>query len=367
LKLNELLRIISNLASKRAPSGIEELRGAVFKEEMEKILDREDIPVKRDGLGNVYVKFKGREKKKSIAIVAHLDEIGGTIRKINKNGSLEFSKRGGYEGRWLVSRRVSILNKDGNWINGVIGGRSVHAVPVKLRTKEKISTNEMEIYLGANSREEVKSKYKLHIGAPFVFSGYFGLLNPDFDDEIIAGYSLDNLVALTALLSLSEKISKNLINEFGYLNKSYDLYIVATTREEIGTEGALYFSRNNPINEIVALDIGIVSDFKGAVSSDISIEGGPVIVWQEGGGKGIFDYTLCKKFVNVAEKKEIKYQEGVLEFYGSDAGTAQKWLGISSILIGIPIKYSHNVPEVSNLNSIEQAAELVYQYLRDQK
>jgi len=367
LNTTELLRIISNLASKRAPSGLEEWRGAVFKKEMENIIKEKDIPIKIDELGNVYIKFKGKEKKKSIAIVAHLDEIGGTIRKINKDGTLEFSKRGGYEGRWLVSRRVVILNRDGEWINGIIAGRATHAVPEKLRVKEKINTDEMEIYIGAISKEEAKERYKLHIGAPFVFSGDFGLLNPTIDDKVIAGYSMDNLVALTALISLSEKILKNLLTEFGYLNKSYDLYLVATTREEIGTEGALFFTKNNPIDQVIALDIGIVSDFKGAVSSDITIDGGPVIVWQEARGSGIFDYNLCKRFVDIAEKNKLDFQEGVLEFYGSDAGKTQKWLGISSILIGIPIKYSHNVPEVSNLQSIEKAAELVYQYLKAHK
>ena len=85
---------------------------------------------------NFFVKIKGATGKKSLAILAHMDEIGGTIRKIKKDGSLEFSKRGGYEGRWLVSKTVKILNKDGKWISGVIKGRSAHATPDKLRIKE---------------------------------------------------------------------------------------------------------------------------------------------------------------------------------------------------------------------------------------
>ncbi len=102
------------------------------------------------------------------------------------------------------------------------------------------------------------------------------------------------------------------------------------------------------------------------VSSDIRLNEGPVIVWQEAVGSGVFDYQLCKTLVEVAEHKNIKYQNGVLEFYGSDAGKAQKWLGIPSVLIGIPIMYSHNVPEVSTLSGIEDAAELIYQYLKNQ-
>ncbi|MDX1798414.1 MAG: hypothetical protein R3255_07180 [Candidatus Lokiarchaeia archaeon] len=91
---------------------------------------------------------------------------------------------------------------------------------------------------------------------------------------------------------------------------------------------------------------------------------GPVIVWQGASGSGVFDYQICKSLVEVAEQNNIKYQNGVLEFYGSDAGKAQKWLGIPSAFVGIPAMFAHNVPEISTLECIEQAAELIYQYLR---
>ncbi len=362
----EIFEIIKTFSSARAPSGLEKARGELFKTEIEKILANKDIKINTDSLSNYFVKFNGKSSKKNIAILAHLDEIGGTIRKIKKNGTLEFSKRGGYEGRWLVSRKVSILNKEGKWISGVIGGRSPHATPQKLRGEEKVEPHEMEIFIGAIDKEEVINTFKIHIGAPFVFSGEFELLNEVFNDNIISGYSMDNLVALTGLILLVKKIVNNLLDESGNLKKPFDLYIVATTREEIGTEGSLFFARNNPIDEIIALDIGLVEDFPGTVSSDIKLNAGPVIVWQEASGTGVFDYQLCRTLVKVAEQNNIKYQDGVLEFYGSDAGKVQKWLGIPSALVGIPTMFAHNVPEISTLNGIEEAAELIYQYLKNQ-
>ena len=53
--------------------------------------------------------------------------------------------------------------------------------------------------------------------------------------------------------------------------------------------------------------------------------------------------------------------------YGSDAGKTQKWLGVPSALIGIPVMFSHNVPEICTLKGIETAAELIYQYLKNIK
>lgn len=362
----EIFRIIKTLSSARAPSGLERARGELFKKELEKIFINKGIEIKTDSLSNYYIKINGKSSKKAIAILAHMDEIGGTIRRIKKEGTLEFSERGGYEGRWLVSKKISILNMEGKWINGVIAGRSAHTAPPKLREEEKIEPLQMEIFIGAQDKQEVIEKFKIHVGAPFVFSGEFGLLNEAFNDDIISGYSMDNLVALTGLVLLAQKISNNLLNEDGDLIKQFDLYIVATTREEIGTEGALFFARNNSIDEIIALDIGIVEDLPGMVSSDIKLNDGPVIVWQEAGGSGVFDYKLCKNLVEVADQNNLKYQNGILEFYGSDAGKAQKWLGIPSVLIGIPIMYSHNVPEISTLSGIEEAAKLIFQYLKNQ-
>jgi putative aminopeptidase FrvX len=360
---NEILKVLKKLAAKRAPSGLEKARGEIFRQELERCLQNKNIPVNIDTLGNVYVKFEGLSPKKAIAVYAHIDEIGGTIRNINNNGMLEFSKRGGYEGRWLLSREIQILNRESKWIKGVIEGRSVHSVPQDLRNKEKIEAHEQKIYIGARNADEVKNLYKIHIGAPFVFSGSFGLLNPEIDDDIIAGYSLDNLVAVTCLILLTEKIANNLLNEEGKFQKDYNLNIVSTTREEIGTEGALFFSRNNKIDHVIAIDIGIVADFTGRVNSDIKLREGPVITWQELNGTGVFDFESCKKLALIAEKNNIPYQDGIFEYYGSDAGKTQKWLGIPSILVGIPTMYSHNVPEISTLSGIEKAANLVYQYL----
>jgi putative aminopeptidase FrvX len=363
----EIFSIIAKLSSKRAPSGLESERGEIFKDEIKKIFSDKLISVNKDSIGNYFLKLKGTSSKKKIAIFAHLDEIGGTIRKINKKGRLEFSQRGGYEGRWLISRKVLILNREGKWINGVIGGRPPHATPEKLREKEKIEVLELEIFIGALTKDEVINKYKIHVGAPFVFSGEVELLNPDINDDIISGYSLDNLLGLAGLIILVKKIQKNLLNDFGNLRKQFDLFIVATVREEIGTEGALFFARNNTVDEVIALDIGLVTNFPGGVSSDITLTGGPTIIWQELRGLGVFDYELCRKLVKIAEENNLKYQNAVLEYYGSDSGKIQKWLGMSSGLIGIPSMFSHNVPEISTLSGIEEAAELIFQYLKSQK
>jgi hypothetical protein len=43
------------------------------------------------------------------------------------------------------------------------------------------------IFIGAQNKEDVLNSYKVHVGAPFVFSGTFDILNPEINDDIIAG------------------------------------------------------------------------------------------------------------------------------------------------------------------------------------
>jgi len=62
----DILEIITRLASERAPSGLEEQRGEIFKKIVEGIYTTKDLKVKTDKLGNYFLKLKGTSGKKAI-------------------------------------------------------------------------------------------------------------------------------------------------------------------------------------------------------------------------------------------------------------------------------------------------------------
>ena len=288
---------------------------------------------------------------KKIIVSAHLDEIGGTIRKICDDGRLKFSKRGSYEDGLVSGKKIKIRTSSNKWINGIIEGRSFHAINEKYRSKYPNLLEDSYIYLGAESKDEI-IMWDIHVGAPFVFDEPFGYLGKS--NNIISGKSLDDLVGITALTVLLKEITKERDIE-------HDIYIVGTVREEIGSEGALYVAKEINPNHFISLDIAYATEKSSSIETDNNVEFSdkPVIVWQDSSGIGVYDSKICEFVKHVSQSIDMETQDGVFEYYSSDAQQVQKNCGIPSICLGIPIKYSHYPPEVVNLKSILNMSYLV--------
>lgn len=354
---DRLLVWLKKISEHRAPSGIEEERMEVIGDIIKKELKFSEIH--RDRLGNLYVKFNKNIEQPKIIIMCHVDEIGATVRKITKSGRILISNRGGIESRWLVSRRVKILTSNKKWINGVLLGRTAHAVAASHRNKDNIDIFDVEIYIGAESLDEVK-KMGVHIGSPIVFSETLDLLNRDLDNDTIAGHSLDDLIAVVANLLVIGAIL-----EFNPEKLNAQILISFDTREEIGCSGAKFILKEEKPDIAIGVDVGVVENAKGMVECGAELRKGPTIVWQEASGRTIFDYDLVKEITEVSEKLGINYQNGVFQFYGSESGVAQEEFGIPSALIAIPTLTLHNVPEISTLTGIIKTAELIIGWLKE--
>ena len=188
----QVYTMLKELASIPSPSGYEEMRRNVVMKHWSE--HTKNITI--DKIGNIiaHVKSKGESNKK-IIVSAHLDEIGGTIRKICDDGRLKFSKRGSYEDGLVSGKKIKIRTSSNKWINGIIEGRSFHAINEKYRSKYPNLLEDSYIYLGAESKDEIVM-WDIHVGAPFVFDEPFGYLGNS--DNIISGKSLDDLVNIGA-------------------------------------------------------------------------------------------------------------------------------------------------------------------------
>ncbi|GAB4317586.1 MAG: M42 family metallopeptidase [Promethearchaeota archaeon] len=273
---------------------------------------------------------------------------------VTEDGRIRISARGGFESRWMIGQRVRILCRAGSWIDGFVCGRSAHGVPAKDRDKPIPPVEELEVYVGAENREDVES-LGAHPGAPVTFAGQIEPLNPDYFPGVVAGPSMDDLCAVVAMLGFMDRTWRALTRS--------TLHFVATTREEMGGLGAVAAARRLEPTHVLALDIGVVESAPEAIPTGVKLGGGPVVVWQDSSGRNVYDYDSCNELVDCAREVGLPVQEAVFQFYGSDASHVQSALGVPANLVAIPTMFSHNVPEVVDLRDVECCERLVARWL----
>ena len=208
-----------------------------------------DVKVWQDRAGNVIAKIPGADSDRAIAITAHKDEIGMLVKSIDDDGCLQVRRLGG-SFPWVYGEGVVDILGDKEVISGILsfGSRHVsHESPQKAQqvdtplmwqdawVETKCSTEELA---ASGVRPGTKVVIGKHRKQPFRLKDY------------IASYTLDNKASVTILLSLAERVK----------NPPVDIYLVASAKEEVGAIGALYFTQNQKLESLIALEIFSLSD-----------------------------------------------------------------------------------------------------------
>jgi putative aminopeptidase FrvX len=153
--------------------------------------------------------------------------------------------------------------------------------------------------------------------------------------DYIASYTLDNKASLAILLKLAEVVKK----------PRYDIYLVASAKEEVGAIGALYFTQNQTLDALIALEIC-------PLAPEYPLDAGesPVLLSQD--SYGIYDEGLNTEIENAAKKAEIELQRVVLSGFGSDASIAMKFGHVArAACLGFPTQNTHGY-EIAHLGAI---------------
>lgn len=221
---DRLFESISALVMRHSPSGMEDEVDALLKERF----DAMGLRAESDASGNLIVKIPGSGSG-SVAITAHKDEIGATVTAIAEDGRLRVRKRGG-SFPWVYGEGVVDVLGSSECVSGVLsfGSRHVtHASPQHAHRESApvrwsdawVETKRTPAELdAAGIRPGVPMVIGRHRKAPFRMKDY------------IASYALDDKASLAILLELAKRLR----------TPRQDIYLVATTREEVSASGALY-------------------------------------------------------------------------------------------------------------------------------
>ena len=335
-----LFNTIEELVMCHSPSGVE---GEID----EFLRDRlSDLQAEhwQDRAGNIIAKIPGQDSQNAIAITGHKDEIGAIVKTVSRNGRLKVRPLGGAF-PWVYGEGVVDILGDRETIPGILsfGSRHVsHESPQKaLQENAPLLWERAWVETKCNTFE--LSEAGIRPGTRVVVGKH--RKKPLRIKDYMASYTLDNKASVAILLSLAERVK----------NPRQDVYLVASAKEEVGAIGALYFTQNQPLDALIALEIC-------PLSLEYPIQGGdlPVLLSQD--GYGIYDEGLNRELKMSADLCRIPLQFAAITGFGSDASIAMKFGHVArAACLGFPTENTHGY-EIAHLGAIANCLAILEEY-----
>lgn len=314
--------------------------------------------VRVDRLGNVIALLRAaKENAPTLMLMAHMDELGLVIRKVEPDGFLRVHPLGGVPERVLGGQAFVIHTDDGHTLPAVLGIKSHHLTPAE----EKYVVVPVEhVYLDAGfaSADAVAAAH-IRVGSPVTYFPFFQQAG-----DLVMSKTLDNRLGCSILLQVLETLAHESLG--------VNLACVATVQEEFSGRGSESAAAIVRPDLAVALDVAVACDTPDLRNSaEVSLGQGPVIGTYTFHPRGPLIGTLPNpklrdRFFATATKHNLPFQIGT--FFGglTDASYVQyTGEGVPSIEIGIPTRYTHAPIEVASLVDLRTTVTLLTLFIRD--
>lgn len=333
------MELLKRLSEAVGVPGHEEKIRALAKEELAGLVDE----LRTDVLGNLIGLKRGKGEKR-VMLAAHMDEIGFLVKHIEKEGFLRIEPLGGFDPRVLLAERV-LVHTSGGDLPGVVGSKPIHILTEEER-KKPVEIKELFIDLGM-SAEEVKKAVRI---------GDSVTLRQEFSEfgEVVSGKALDDRVGVYVIIEALRRVKKH----------RCDVYLVATTQEEVGLRGARVSGFGISPDVAIAVDVTLACDVPGVSEAEQITRLGQGTAIKLKDAASISNPKLVRRLVELAEKKGIKYQLEILPRGGTDAGALQLTReGIAAATVSVPTRNVHTVVEVAHKGDIQASIDLLAAFL----
>ncbi|NET58732.1 MAG: M42 family metallopeptidase [Symploca sp. SIO2E6] len=336
---DDLFNTIEELVLHHSPSGVETQIDQYLLRRLQEL----GLEAWQDRAGNAIAKIPGQQAG-AIAITAHKDEIGGIVKTVGNKGRLEVRQLGGAF-PWVYGEGVVDLLGDKQTISGILsfGSRHVsHESPQKAQQENK-PVLWQDVWVETKCTAAELAAAGIRPGTRMVIGKH--RKRPIRLKDYIASYTLDNKASVAILLALAQQLKTPVV----------DTYLVASAKEEVGAIGALYFTQNQPLDALIALEIC-------PLSSEYPILDGeaPVLLSQD--GYGIYDEGLNGELRQAAAARDIPLQLAVITGFGSDASIAMKFGHVSrGACLSFPTQNTHGY-EIAHLGAIANCISILEAY-----
>ena len=319
-----------------------------FEEDVRRIVVREVEPlsdgVSYDGLGSVIATHGNSGPR--IMLDAHMDELGGVVRRVTPTGFLSMQMLGGWLDQALPDQRWIIIGRKGP-VTAVTGIRDVHVVPPEERTRV-FPRDGLYLDVGARTAAEV-SALGIGPGDPVVPDAPFRVLG---GGHRYLGKAWDDRVGIAVVIEALRRLRAE-----GHPNR---LFVAATVQEEIGMRGA------RTAADLIKPDIGIA--IEGGITGDSPGRSPEETQAVLGGGPGIFLYDssaipnrkLVALVADTADRTHIPLQRDLVQGYGDDSAAIQATAGgVPTVNLVVPARYTHAHNGVIDRADFDRTVDLV--------
>ena len=337
-----LLEAISNAPG---PPGLEEPIRKVMVDQMKPYADK----ISFDGLGSI-IAVQGSSGPR-IMVDAHMDELGGMIRRVTPNGYLTMQMLGGWLDQALVDQRWIIVGSKGP-VEAITGIRDIHIMPPDERTRV-FPRDSLFLDVGAKNADEVKAM-GVGPGDAVVPDSKFQPLNGTGN---YLGKAWDDRAGCAVVVEAMRRLAHS--------NHPNQIYYAITVQEEVGVRGA------HTASEAIKPDLGI--GWEGGVTIDAPGTHPEESQVKLGAGPAVFLFDSSElpnrklvAFVNqTARDASIPLQFDLVQGYGDDAAEMQKTNGgLPAVNLAVPVRYTHSHNGIINRADFDKSVDLTVALLQ---
>ena len=303
----------------------------------------------RDAADNTIVHIKGRSDKQPVAALSHVDEIALIVKRVDADGKIRVRPLGGLHPWALGESPVDILARDG-LCPGVLSIGAKHVTDESpsgpLKAGQALKWEDM--WVETRQSAEELARRGIRAGTRVVIARKHKILWRMGD--CVCGYNLDCRAGLAAIFAAGRYLRAH--------QPAQDVYLIASSSEEIGGHGALYALAQLPVQTAVAIDIAPAASEYGTANN-----GDPIIAVKD--ARGLYDGRVIERFESLATAGGFGIQTAVLSSYASDATIAKTSGAIGrAALIGYPGDNTHGY-EICAWDGIVNTARLLLAFLED--
>ncbi|HEX4605243.1 MAG TPA: M20/M25/M40 family metallo-hydrolase [Candidatus Angelobacter sp.] len=285
-------------------------------------------------------------KSPSIAVVAHMDEIGYEVHAILPDGRLELEPKGGGVLAYFLGHVAMVHSGERIW-PGVL------ELPEGWEKSDfQWPRNPRQMFhmdIGAHSPEDVAAMHIKTGDFVTVPKQYHKLMG-----RRASARAFDDRVGCTALVAAAWALGPDL--------KGRDVTFIWSTSEEIGLEGAAAAAKHLAAEGKTPDYVFAIDTF---VSSDSPLESkrfgdgllGQGFVVRAVDNSNVVPRSLVERMVSMARGGGIPAQYGITG--GGNDGAAFLLYGATDIALGWPLRYSHSPAEVVDVRDVEALSRII--------